>query len=43
MTTTNITELRKNIKSQLVVVSEDKETMIIHRYGQEDVVMIPPL
>jgi antitoxin YefM len=41
MTTTNITDLRKNIKSHLDIVSDDKETMIIHRSGQEDVVMIP--
>ncbi|HET8738080.1 MAG TPA: type II toxin-antitoxin system Phd/YefM family antitoxin [Pricia sp.] len=41
METTNATELRKNLKRKLDTVSEDKETLIIHRSGQEDVVMIP--
>ena len=40
MQTTNITELRKNIKSTLNKVSQDKETIIIHRAGEEDIVMI---
>lgn len=40
MQTTNTTDLRKNLKSKLDIVSEDKETLIIHRAGQEDVVMI---
>ena len=41
METTNASELRKNLKSKLDIVSEDRETMIIHRSGQEDVVMLP--
>lgn len=41
METTNATELRKNMKSKLDRISEGKETIIIHRSGQEDVVMIP--
>lgn len=41
METTNATELRKNLKRKLDLVSDEKETMIIHRSGQEDVVMIP--
>jgi antitoxin YefM len=41
MNTTNTTELRKNMKLQLDKVSLDKETIIIHRSGIEDVVMIP--
>lgn len=41
METTNATELRKNMKAKLDRVSEEKETIIIHRSGQEDVVMIP--
>lgn len=41
METTNATDLRKNLKRKLDTVSEDKETLIIHRSGQEDVVMIP--
>jgi antitoxin YefM len=40
MQTTNATDLRKNLKSKLDIVSEDKETLIVHRAGQEDVVMI---
>ncbi len=40
METTNYTELRKQLKSKLDMVSEDKQTVIIHRAGQEDVVMI---
>ena len=40
MQTTNITELRKNIKSTLNKVSKDKETVIIHRASEEDIVMI---
>lgn len=41
METTNATDLRKNLKRKLDIVSEDKETLIIYRSGQEDVVMIP--
>lgn len=41
METTNATELRKNLKHKLDKVSDDKETMIIHRSGHEDVVMLP--
>lgn len=41
METTNPTELRKNLKSKLDLVSKDKATMIIHRAGLEDVVMVP--
>ena len=41
METTNVTELRKNIKAKLDRISNEKETIIIHRSGQEDVVMIP--
>ncbi len=41
METTNATDLRKNLKRKLDTVSEDKMTVIIHRSGQEDVVMIP--
>lgn len=41
METTNATELRKNLKRKLDSVSEDKETLIVHRSGQEDVVMLP--
>ncbi len=41
METTNATELRKNLKRKLDLVSDEKEIMIIHRSGQEDVVMIP--
>ncbi|MBU2946606.1 type II toxin-antitoxin system Phd/YefM family antitoxin [Zobellia uliginosa] len=40
METTNYTELRKQLKHKLDIVSEDKETVLIHRSGQEDVVMI---
>ena len=40
MQTTNATDLRKNMKSKLDMVSEDKEMIIIHRANQEDVVMI---
>ncbi len=40
METTNPTELRKNLKTKLNLVSDDDETLIIHRAGQEDVVMI---
>ncbi len=40
METTNPTELRKNLKEKLDKISEDKQTLIIHRSGQEDVVMI---
>jgi len=41
METTNATELRKNLKRKLDAISEDKETVIIHRSGQEDIVMLP--
>jgi len=41
METTNASELRKNLKNKLDLVSDEKETMIIHRSGQEDVVMVP--
>ena len=41
METTNATDLRKNMKAKLDLVSEEKETLIVHRAGQEDVVMIP--
>lgn len=40
METTNATDLRKNLKEKLDRVSEDKQTLIVHRSGQEDVVMI---
>jgi len=40
MQTTSITDLRNNIKSTLDKVSEDKETVIIHRAKNEDVVLI---
>ncbi len=40
METTNATDLRKNLKEKLDKVSEDKQTVIVHRSGQEDVVMI---
>ncbi len=40
METTNPTDLRKNLKEKLNKISEDKQTLIIHRSGQEDVVMI---
>lgn len=40
MQTTSITDLRKNIKFTLDKVSEDKETVIIHRAKNEDVVLI---
>ena len=41
METTNATELRKNLKGKLNAVSEDRQTLIVHRSGQEDVVMLP--
>lgn len=41
METTNATELRKNLKVKLDAVSEDRQTLIIHRSAQEDVVMLP--
>ncbi|WP_026451947.1 type II toxin-antitoxin system Phd/YefM family antitoxin [Aequorivita capsosiphonis] len=40
METTNATDLRKNLKEKLDKVSEDKQTLIVHRSGQEDVVMV---
>ena len=40
METTNPTDLRKNLKEKLDKVSEDKQTLVIHRSGQEDIVMI---
>lgn len=41
MQTTNTTELRKKMRSTLDMVSNDKETVIVHRADKEDVVMIP--
>lgn len=41
MRTTSATELRKNMKFELDKVSNEKETIIIHRASNEDVVMIP--
>ena len=41
METTNHSDLRKNLKRNLDLVSDEKETVIIHRSGQEDVVMVP--
>jgi antitoxin YefM len=41
MLTTNATDLRKYLKTKLEIVSENKETLIIHRPSQEDIVMIP--
>lgn len=41
METTNATELRKNLKVKLDAVSEDRQILIVHRSGQEDVVMLP--
>ncbi|MEM6863529.1 MAG: type II toxin-antitoxin system Phd/YefM family antitoxin [Bacteroidota bacterium] len=41
MQTTNHSELRKNLKKNLDLVSDEKEIVIIHRSGQEDVVMVP--
>ena len=41
MRTTSATELRKNMKLALDRVSNEKETIIIHRPSAEDVVMIP--
>jgi len=41
METTNATELRKNLKRKLDAVSKDRETLIIHRSGEEDIVMLP--
>jgi len=40
MQITSPTELRKKMKSTLDIVSKDKETVIIHRPDNEDVVMI---
>ena len=40
METTNATDLRKNLKEKLDKVSDDRQTLIVHRSGQEDVVMI---
>ncbi len=40
METTNPTDLRKNLKEKLDKVSNDRQTLIIHRSGQEDIVMI---
>jgi len=40
MEITNVTDLRKNLKAKLDIVSEDKQILVIHRAGQEDVVMI---
>jgi antitoxin YefM len=41
MLTTNATDLRKYLKTKLDIVSENKETLIIHRPSHEDIVMIP--
>ena len=41
METTNATELRNKLKQKLDAVSKDRETIIIHRSKEEDVVMIP--
>jgi antitoxin YefM len=41
METTNATELRKNLKRKLDAVSKDRETIIIHRSGEEDIIMLP--
>jgi len=41
MRTTSATELRKNMKFTLDRVSNEKETIIIHRPAAEDVVMVP--
>jgi antitoxin YefM len=41
MLTTNATDLRKFLKTKLDIVSENKETLIIHRPSHEDIVMIP--
>lgn len=41
METTNATELRNKLKQKLDSVSKDRETIIIHRSKEEDVVMIP--
>lgn len=40
MRTTNYTDLRKNLKGYLDFVIDDSETVIIHREGNEAVVMI---
>lgn len=40
MQITSTTEFRKKMKSTLDIVSKDKETVIIHRPDNEDVVMI---
>jgi len=40
MLTTNISDLRKNIKRKFDAVSDDKETMLVHRAGQEDLIVI---
>jgi antitoxin YefM len=41
MEVTSITELRKHLKAKLDIVSENKEAIIIHRAGQEDIIMLP--
>jgi len=41
METTNATDLRNNLKQKLDAVSKDRETIIIHRSKEEDIVMIP--
>jgi len=40
MQVTNTTEFRKKMKATLDIVSNDKETVIVHRPDKEDVVMI---
>lgn len=41
MRTTNYSELRNNLKSYLDGVINDSEPLIIHRSGNESVVVIP--
>jgi antitoxin YefM len=40
MKTVNYTELRKQLKSNLDMVCEDHETLIVHRPGGKSVVMM---
>ena len=41
MRTANYTELRKNLKSYLDGVINDSEPLLVHRSGNESVVVIP--
>lgn len=41
MRTANYTELRKNLKSYLDGVVNDSEPLLVHRSGNESVVVIP--